>query len=118
MRRVLYKLPGKTAEERWISMRDEAIRELIGCTYETRLEWTDDGWGPTAIISANQHTASALRYPENAWFYTGTIRGPLILINRLSTGQYFDLTDDDIARWRIKLQNLNTPSTSSTSMSL
>jgi hypothetical protein len=39
--KALFKKPGEKAKERNVSRREEAIRELIGCTFETRsLDWS------------------------------------------------------------------------------
>lgn len=103
MRRVLWKLPGAKAVERRIATTDEALRELIGCTYETRALWTEEGWGDTVILCAHQPTALALRLPAHIWIPTGTIAGPVIVINRNYKGQYYHLSDDDIDRWHARL---------------
>jgi len=104
LRRVLVKLPGSEPKERRIATRDSAIRSVIGCTFETRAEWTDAGWGEITLLCANQETAQALGYPKHIWFHTGTIAGPVIVIKRLANGQYLDLTDEDVIRWTTKLR--------------
>lgn len=108
-------MPGCEPEVRPISVRESAVRELIGCTFETRAVWTDNGWGDAVIICADQMTARALNYPDHIWFPTGTIAGPVIVINKPVVemngrlqGQYRDLSDEDIEQWRVKLAEFET----------
>lgn len=103
-RRVLWKLPGTEAVERRISTREPEIRKLIGCTFETRAFWTEDGWSQTVLLCAHQATARALGFPEHIWIPTGVILGPIVAINRNWKGEYLDLSDADIDQWQVRLQ--------------
>jgi hypothetical protein len=105
MRRILFKKPGARPQDLDINLQDEAIRKLIGCTFETR-EFLGIAEPANAIlICAHQETARALGYSEHIWLSTGSIAGPVIVTKlRDDHGdQYENLTNEDIANWTSRL---------------